>query len=76
MNATVTWALGAGLTIALFVLARYFTIVDGLRKENQALRDANYDLKLAVVELKGTARVVDRTLSALPAVRPPEGGAP
>jgi len=76
VNATVTWALGGGLTIALFVIGRYFTIVDGLRKENQALRDANYDLKLSVVELRGTARVVDRTLSALPAATPSEGGAP
>lgn len=75
MNPAVTWALGAGLTVALFVIARFWAVADKLRTENQALRDANYDLKLAIVELKGTARVVDRTLSALPATSP-EGGAP
>jgi hypothetical protein len=70
------WALGGALTVALFVIGRVFTKMDALRTENQALRDANIDLKLAVVELKGTARAVDRTLGALPVATPSEGGTP
>lgn len=66
MNPTVTWVLGAGLTVALFVIARVWSVLDSVRAENRALERANIDLKLALVELKGTARVVDRTLSALP----------
>lgn len=77
MNAQVgLWALGAALTVALFVIGRVFSKMDALRTENQLLRDANWDLKLSLSEFKGNARVLDRTLSALPAVHPPEGGAP
>lgn len=75
MNPTVTWVLGAGLTVTLFVLSRVWSVLDGVRAENRALERANIDLKLALVELKGTARVVDRTLSALPTA-PSEGSPP
>lgn len=76
MNPTVTWALGAGLTIALFIIALVISKMDKLRTENQLLRDANWDLKLSLSEFKGQARVLDRTLSGLPAVTPTEGRAP
>lgn len=72
------WALGAALTVALFVISRVFAKMDALRAENQALRDANWSLKLAVVELKGTTHAVNRTLDAAHAalISPPEGGTP
>lgn len=76
MNPAVTWVLGAALTIALFVIAQVISKMDKLRTENQLLRDANWDLKLSLSEFKGNARVLDRTLSALPSPIPPEGGAP
>jgi hypothetical protein len=41
----------------------------------QSLRDANFDLKIALSQLSGTAAAVDRTLSALPIQRT-EGNAP
>lgn len=75
---TLLWFLGTGLTVALFVIARFWSVTDGLRKENQALRDANVDLKLAIVELKGISHAVDRTLSSvLETIDPPrKGGTP
>jgi hypothetical protein len=62
---TLLWLLGAALTLAVLMIGRYWTIVDGLRKENQALRDTNVDLKIAVSELKGTTHAVNRTLSSV-----------
>ena len=76
MNPAVTWALGAALTIALFVIGRVWSVLDGVRKENQTLRDANYALQLAVVELKVGAHAADRILSTLPTIPHAEGGAP
>jgi len=71
-----TWALGALLTVALFVVARVWSVLDGVRKENQTLRDANYALQLAVVELKVGAKAADRILSSWPTIQQTEGGNP
>lgn len=73
----VLWVLGAALTVALFVIGRYWTVVDGLRKENQLLRDSIGDQKLAILELKMTGHAVNRTLGAVQqTIAPPEGGTP
>lgn len=70
-----TWALGGLLTVALFAINRMLGKLDAAAAENKALVAANIDLKLSIIELKGTARAVDRTLSALPFPTPLEGGA-
>ncbi|HKS46360.1 MAG TPA: hypothetical protein VJT49_14865 [Amycolatopsis sp.] len=44
---------------------RYRAREEKLRTENQALRDANVELKIQLVRLQGTATVVNRTFSAL-----------
>jgi hypothetical protein len=68
-----TWALGIVVTILLFALNRLLGKLDARDAEIKLLTAANIDLKLANIEFRGTARVLDRTLSALPNV-PPEGG--
>lgn len=71
------WALGAALTVGLLVIGRYWTVVDGLRKENQILRDTVGDQKLAILELKMTGHAVNRTLGAVQQTfTPAEGGTP
>ena len=75
---TLLWLLGAALTLAVLMIGRYWTIVDGLRKENQVLRDINVDLKIAVSELKGTSHAVNRTLTSVMDIleTPGKGGPP
>jgi hypothetical protein len=71
-----TWALGGLLTVALFALNRLLGKLDAAAAENKALVAANIDLKLSIIELKGTARAVDRSLTTaldILAPRPPEG---
>lgn len=71
------WALGAALAVALLMIGRYWTVVDGLRKENQLLRDTVGDQKLAILELKMTGHAVNRTLGAVQqTIAPSEGGTP
>jgi hypothetical protein len=75
MNTQVAlWALGAALTVALFVIQQAMSKLSELRRENQLLRDTVWDQKLAISELKGTGHAVNRTLGALPV--PSEGGTP
>lgn len=77
------WIALLGVVVAVLVLAvgllvrtmdRRQTIIDRLEAENRLQRDANIDLKIALVELRGTAATVDRTLSALPAPLTEGGG--
>lgn len=62
-----TWALGGLLTIALFALNRLLGKIDAKDAEIKAKDETILNLRLSVIELKGIGRVVDRTLSALPA---------
>lgn len=71
-----TWALGALLTIVLFVLNQVIADRRALVAENKALSSANVDLKLAVSELKGTAAALERTLNALPTATRQERSSP
>jgi hypothetical protein len=71
------WALGAGLTVALFVIQQTLSKLTELRRENQLLRDTVGDQKLAILELKMTGHAVNRTLGAVQETfTPTEGGTP
>jgi hypothetical protein len=59
-------AAGLLLTLLLFIIGRLLTKLDARDTEIKVLTAANTDLKLANIELRGTARVLERTLSALP----------
>jgi hypothetical protein len=67
---------GTATTVLLFALNRLLGKLDAAGVENKALTAANWDLKLAVLELKGTAHALERTLSALPTSARQEGGSP
>lgn len=69
-----TWALGAAVTVLLFALNRLLGKLDTRDAEIKLLTSANTDLKLAIIELKGATRVLDRTLSAIPTDVPERGG--
>jgi hypothetical protein len=72
-----TALLGLAVTVLLFALNRLLSKIDSLTSENKAHVDTIWTLKLAVSELKGTARVVDRTLSGIPVIATrQEGDAP
>lgn len=66
--------LGITVTILLFFVGRLLTKLDARDTEIKVLTAANTDLKLANIELRGTARVLDRTLSALPPLTAGENG--
>lgn len=62
--------LAIAVTVLLFFVGRLLTKLDARETEIKVLTAANTDLKLANVELRGTARVVERTLNALPLTAP------
>lgn len=65
---------GLIITILLFFVGRLLTKLDSRDTEIKVLTTANGDLKIANSELRGTLRVLDRTLTSLPiAAAPPEG---
>jgi hypothetical protein len=73
------WSVVVGLlaiavTILLFFVGRLLSKLDARDTEIKLLTTAVTDRKIENAELRGTLRVVDRTLSALPiAAAPPEG---
>lgn len=68
--------LGIAVTILLFFVGRLLTKLDARDTEIRLLTTALNDKKIENSELRSTLRVVDRTLSALPAAPPSEGTRP
>lgn len=79
--------LGITVPVLLGRMARAQTVSDAARAREQllsdrkdaeisALREANLNYRLAIIELKGTAGSLDRIVSALPAPPRTEGSAP
>ena len=66
--------LAIAVTILLFFVGRLLTKLDARDTEIKLLTTGLNDKKIENSELRGTLRVLDRTLSALPvAPGPPEG---
>lgn len=69
-------ALGIAVTVLLFALSRLLGKLDATNAENKVLLSANWDLRLSIIELKGTAQAWDRMVNAMPAVPGPERKTP
>lgn len=65
--------LAIAVTILLFFVGRLLSKLDARDTEIKLLTAANVDRKIENAELRGTLRVVDRTLNALPIAAQPEG---